>query len=215
MDQTVEAFRKLPTACVSDAMDRLGMENTALGISPLDPSMRLCGRAFTVKYRAIGQTERGTVGDYIDDVPPGDIVVLDNEGRLNCTVWGDILTLVAKNRGVGGTVINGICRDVARALEVNYPLFTRGRFMRTGKDRVEVSDYNIAVSLGDVQVRPGDILLGDADGILVIPKSREDEVLQTAQKIEEAENYIEAEVRKGTGLREAREKFGYHQLQSR
>jgi regulator of RNase E activity RraA len=94
-------------------------------------------------------------------------------------------------------------------------VFTRGHFMRTGKDRVEVSDYNIAVSLGDVQVRPGDILLGDADGIVVIPKSREDEVLKTAQEIETAESAIENEVRQGTGLRAAREKFRYHSLQSR
>lgn len=215
MDQTVERFKKLPTACVSDAMDRIGIEGVCLGILPLDPGFHMVGRAFTIKYRAIGQEERGTVGDYIDDVPAGDVVVLDNEGRLNATVWGDILTLVAKNRGVAGTLINGVCRDVTRSLEVGYPLFTRGRTMRTGKDRVEVSHTNIAVSMGDIQVRPGDIVVADADGVLIVPRVREDEILRIAEEIEQTETGIEQEVRKGTGLRDARQKFGYHQLQTK
>ncbi|MDE3076097.1 MAG: RraA family protein, partial [Chloroflexota bacterium] len=87
-DQTVEAFSHLPTAAISDAMDSLGIPGQCLGIAPLDPGFHLAGRAFTLKYRSIGQVERGTVGDYVDDVPPGHVVVLDNAGRLDCTVWG-------------------------------------------------------------------------------------------------------------------------------
>jgi regulator of RNase E activity RraA len=213
-DATVEAFKKLPTAAISDAMDRLGIPGQVLGIAPLDPKFRLTGRAFTIRYRPIGAVERGTVGDYIDDVPPGDVVVLDNAGRLDCTVWGDILTAVAHRRGLGGTVINGVCRDVARAIDLGYPIYSRGRFMRTGKDRIEVESMGQPVSLGDVQVRPGDILVGDADGIVVVPQSREAEVLQTAQSIEEAEQAIEAETARGTRLVDARTKHRYHALQS-
>ncbi|MGH2470353.1 MAG: RraA family protein, partial [Chloroflexota bacterium] len=187
----------------------------ALGMAPLDPGFRLAGRAFTLKYRAIGVVERGTVGDYIDDVTPGDVIVLDNAGRVDCTVWGDILTLVAKRRGVAGTVINGVCRDVSRALQVGYPVFTRGRYMRTGKDRVEVDSTNTPVSLGDVQVRPGDILVGDADGIVVVPRSREKDVLERTQGIELSEKAIEDDVQAGVRLTEARKRHGYHQLQSR
>jgi regulator of RNase E activity RraA len=211
----IEEFKRLPTAAVSDAIDSLGIHGVALGIKPLSPGFRLCGRAFTLMYRPIGYVERGTVGDYIDDVPPGDVVVLDNGGRLDATVWGDILTLTAQKRGVAGTVIDGVCRDVARALEVNYPIYSRSHTMRTGKDRVEVVDVNIPVGLNDVQVRPGDLLIGDADGIVVIPWSRAEEVLKTAQNIEVAEKAIEEEVLKGTSLREARVKFRYHQLQSK
>jgi regulator of RNase E activity RraA len=213
-DATVEAFKRLPTAAISDAMDRLGIPGQALGIAPLDPGFRLAGRAFTIRYRPIGAVERGTVGDYIDDVAPGDVVVLDNAGRVDCTVWGDILTAVAHRRGLGGTVINGVCRDVARAIDLGYPIYSRGRFMRTGKDRIEVESMGQPVSLGDVQVRPGDILVGDADGIVVVPQSREVEVLQTAQGIEEAEQAIEAETARGTRLDEARTKHRYHALQS-
>src|SRR5260221_13041450 len=115
-ESTVDAFKKLPTAAISDALDRLAIPGQALGIAPLDVHFRLAGRAFTLRYRPTGAVERGTVGDYIDDVAPGDVVVLDNAGRLDCTVWGDILTAVAHRRGLGGTVINGVCRDVSRAI---------------------------------------------------------------------------------------------------
>jgi regulator of RNase E activity RraA len=213
-DAIVQGLRELPTATISDALDRLGIVGQCLGIAPLDPAFRLAGRAFTLRYRPTGLVERGNVGDYIDDVPPGDIVVLDNAGRVDCTVWGDILTAVSHRRGIGGTVIHGVCRDVQRALDLSYPIFTRGRYMRTGKDRVEVESMQAPVSLGDVQVRPGDILVGDADGILVIPRVRESEVFDTAREIEEAEQAIERETAKGIRLDEARRAFRYHQLQT-
>lgn len=213
-DPAVEALRGFPTAAISDALDRLGIAGQCLGLAPLDPSFRLLGRAFTLRYRPIGVVERGTVGDYIDEVPPGHVVVLDNGGRLDCTVWGDILTLVAHRRGVAGTVIDGVCRDVARALELGYPVFTRGRYMRTGKDRVEVESTQEPVGLGDVQVRPGDVLVGDADGIVVIPQSRLEEVTAVVQDIERAEQAIERSVQSGLRLDEARRQNRYHSLQS-
>lgn len=213
-DAVIEGLRELPTATISDALDRLAIVGQCLGIAPLDPGFRLCGRAFTLRYRPTGVVERGNVGDYIDDVPVGDVVVLDNAGRLDCTVWGDILTAVSHRRGLGGTVIHGVCRDVARALDLRYPIFSRGRYMRTGKDRVEVESQGAPVSLGEVQVRAGDVLVGDADGVLVIPRVRESEVLDIARQIEEAEQAIERETAKGTRLDEARRVFRYHQLQT-
>ena len=211
----IHGLRDLPTATISDAMDKLGIVGQCLGIAPLDPRFRLVGRAFTLRYRTAGVVDRGTVGDYIDDVAPGDIVVLDNQGRLDATVWGDILTAVATRRKIGGTVIHGVCRDVSRALDLGYPIFSRGRYMRTGKDRVEVESMNQPVSLGEVQVRPGDILVGDADGILVVPKIREQEIFETARAIEDAEQAIERETAKGIRLDEARKTFRYHQLQTK
>src|ERR687885_24250 len=213
VDPTVQGLSELPTATISDALDRLGIVGQCLGIAPLDPRFRLAGRAFTLRYRPTGLVERGNVGDYIDDVPPGDVVVLDNAGRLDCTVWGDILTAVSARRGVGGTVIHGVCRDVQRALDLKYPIFSRGRYMRTGKDRVEVESTLQPVSLGEIQVRPGDILVGDADGVVVIPRVRESAVLDTAREIEQAEQAIEREAARGVRLDEARRTFRYHQLQ--
>ncbi|WP_239313588.1 RraA family protein [Plantactinospora mayteni] len=202
------------TATVSDALDRLGRPGSLLGIAPLADGARLCGRAFTVRYVTAGHPA-GSVGDYLDDVPPGQVVVLDNAGRTDCTVWGDILTAMAHHRGVAGTVIDGVCRDVARALDLGYPLYSRGRFMRTGKDRVEVSDVGRPVTVGGVQVAAGQLLLGDADGVLAVPPDVEDEVLALAGRIHASEEAIVAEILAGSSLAEARRRHGYHQLQRR
>ena len=214
MEQKYADIIKLGTSALSDAMDRLGIPGQALGIKPVDRSFMLCGPAFTVHNMPV-DIHGGSVGDYIDDVPEGHIVVIDNAGRLDCTVWGDILTVMGSIRRVGGTVINGVCRDSARALEVNYPIFSRGTYMRTGKDRVMADAYNTKVSLGEVAVVPGDILAGDADGIVVIPQERLDEVVAAAQEIEDAEDHIRESIRKGMSLIDARTQYNYHQLQSR
>ena len=105
----------------------------------LDRSFRLVGRAWTLRYGTVGE-DPGTVGDYIDDLGLGQVVVLDNQGRRDATVWGDLLTTVAAGRGVAGTVIDGVCRDVDRSIELGYPIFSRGNWMRTGKDRVRVEE---------------------------------------------------------------------------
>src|SRR6201999_291503 len=120
---------------VSDALDKLGLPGSTNGILPLTHTFKICGRAVTLRYGPVG-TGGGTVGDYIDDVAPGDVIVIDNAGRTDCTVWGDIMTQYAGLRKIAGTVIDGVCRDVGKALADEYPMFSRGRFMRTGKDRV-------------------------------------------------------------------------------
>lgn len=214
MDKIIEGFKKLTAAAVSDALDRLGLHGACLGIAPLATGYRMVGRAFTLKYIPVGVV-KGTVGDYIDDVPPGGVVVLDNAGRLDCTVWGDILTSVAHKRGIAGTVIHGVCRDIARSFELRYPIFSRGKFMRTGKDRVQVEGMNAPVSLGDVQVRPGDVVIGSDDGIVIVPKDREEEVLSVAQSVSQAEDQILSEALKGNRLDEVRKKYKYHELQRR
>ena len=96
-DLNVQRASKLDTTAISDALDRLGIAGQCLGIKPLDHGFRLIGRAFTVLYGPAG-TPPGTVGDYIDDVAPGSVVVLDNGGRENATLWGDILRTIAASR---------------------------------------------------------------------------------------------------------------------
>ncbi len=206
------AFTGLPTAALSDAMDRLALPAACQGVKPLAPGQRLLGRAFTVRYVATGRPP-GTVGDFVDDVPPGDVVVIDNGGREDCTVWGDILTAVAAQRGIAGTVIDGVCRDVHRARDLGYPVYSRGWFMRTGKDRVTVSDVGTPVSVAGIRVRAGDLLVGDDDGVVVVPVEVEQEVLAIAREIEDREGAILAAALAGSSLREARAAQGYHQLQ--
>ena len=112
-------------------------------------------------------------------------------------------------------MIDGINRDVALCLELGYPIFSRDIWMRTGKDRVQVEATQVPVSIGDVRVCPGDLVRGDADGVVVIPKDHEDKVLASAEEIQTAEDAIRESVRSGMSLREAREKHRYHQLQTR
>ena len=157
----------------------------------------------------------GTVGDYIDDVPPGAVIVLDNGGRTDCTVWGDILTEIAHRRGIAATVIDGICRDAHLCLELGYPVFSRGHWMRTGKDRVQVEAVNEPVNIGQARVAPGDLICGDTDGVLVIPRAHEEAVLAAAEDIHAVEMKIREAVRGGMRLDEARKQFRYHQLQSK
>lgn len=213
-DINIARATKLDTATLSDALDRLGLVGQCYKIKPRSTSSRMTGRAWTLLYGPAGNPP-GTVGDYIDDIEPGTVIVLANSGRDDVTVWGDILTEVAHKKGIAGTVIDGINRDVALALELGYPIYSRDNWMRTGKDRVQVEATQIPVSIGNARIAPGDLIRGDADGVVVIPRDFEDKVLAVAEQIQDAEDAIRASVRAGMSLRDARKKHGYHQLQTR
>jgi regulator of RNase E activity RraA len=211
--ELVDLFAGLDTPGVSDAMDKLGLPGQCLGIAPLDNYKQVVvGPAFTVKYVS-ASTPPGTVGDFIDDVAEGDVVVIDNGGRTDCTVWGDIMTQYAGIRKIGATVIDGVCRDVSKALGDGYPLFTKGRFMRTGKDRVEVESVNTPVSIGTARVVSRDIVVADANGVVVVPRARARDVAELGRKIEGVETEIRAQIAQGRTLGQAREALGYHTLQ--
>jgi regulator of RNase E activity RraA len=213
-DQALVAlFAGLDTPGVSDALDKLGLPGQCLGLAPLDNYREVVvGPAFTVQYVS-ASVPPGTVGDFIDDVAPGDVVVIDNGGRTDCTVWGDIMTQYAGSRQIAATVIDGVCRDVSKALGDGYPLFSKGRFMRTGKDRVQVQALNQPVSIGAVRVCARDIVVADANGVVVVPRQRVAEVAAAARQIETIEADIRALIAQGKTLKEARAALGYHNLQ--
>ena len=213
-DPNVARAGKLETATLSDALDRLGIVGQCYRIKGRDPSFRMAGRAFTMLCGPASNPP-GTVGDYIDDVPPGDIVVIDNGGREDATIWGDILTEIAHRRGLGGTLIDGISRDVHLCRSLGYPVFSKDHWMRTGKDRVQVEQMNIPVNIGGARVSPGDIIIGDPDGVVVLPQEHEERILAAAEEIHAAEEHIRAACRGGMRLDEARRQFKYHQLQTR
>lgn len=213
-EKIASALRNLSCTDLSDAMDRLGIPCQCSGIMPLDRSFNFVGDARTLRYGPIGQ-DGGTVGDYIDDIAPGEVVVLDNGGRCDATVWGDLLTSTARRRGVAGVVIDGVSRDIDRAVEISFPIFSRGTWMRTGKDRVRVEATDEPVNIGGIRVERGDWLRGDGDGVVVIPKSRIDEVIAVANQVAHAEEQIRTAIDQGVSLRQARKDFNYHSLQTR
>ncbi|CAI8786206.1 RraA family protein [Pseudomonas sp. fls2-241-R2A-110] len=211
--ELVALFEGLDTPGVSDAMDKLGLPGQCLGVAPLDNYRKvIVGPAFTVQYVS-ASVPPGTVGDFIEDVAPGDVVVIDNGGRTDCTVWGDIMTQYAGTRQIAATVIDGVCRDVNKALGDDYPIFSKGRFMRTGKDRVQVQSVNQPVSIGAARVCARDIVVADANGVVVVPRARAAEVAACARQIESVEADIRALISQGKTLKEARAALGYHSLQ--
>jgi 4-hydroxy-4-methyl-2-oxoglutarate aldolase len=212
-DPNIARAARIDTATLSDALDKLGIAGQCLGIKPLDQKgAGMCGRAFTVAYAPVGHP-KGTVGDFIDDVAPGQVVVIDNGGRPDATVWGDILTFCADRNQLAGTVIDGACRDTHLALELGYPMYSRSYSMRTGKDRVQLESVQTIITIGDARIAPDDIMRGDSDGVIVIPQDREAEVLDVAEFIEQSESRIREAVARGTRLDEARTLQNYHLLQ--
>lgn len=211
--ELVALFADSDTPSVSDALDKLGIRGQTFNIMPLINYKQVhVGPAFTVRYTP-ASNPAGSVGDFLDDVAPGDFIVIDNGGRTDCTVWGDIMTQYAGLRGIVGTVIDGVCRDVNRAIADEYPLFTAGRWMRTGKDRVQIGSVNETVALGRARVNSRDIIVADANGVVVVPRERAHQVAEVASKIEKSEGAIREMIARGITLTEARNQAGYHTLQ--
>ncbi|MCZ4061098.1 RraA family protein [Pantoea sp. LMR881] len=173
----------------------------------------IVGRAWTVRYVTIDNDQPGTVGDFIDQVSPGDVVVIDNAGRQDCTVWGGILSQLAMHKGIAGTVINGVCRDTAQANDAGYPLYALGNYMRTGKDRVQVAALCEPISVGGVLIKPGDLVVADIDGVVVIAEKHIDAVVDRAFSMQKIEHEIIKDVLNGMTITEARKKHNYHLLQ--
>ena len=164
--EIAERLLSFGVSTISDALDSLEIEGQAIGILPFAHNVSFAGTAFTVRMAPVGLTG-GSVGDYIDDVPPGHVVVIDNNGRMDSTVWGDILTLTAHQNKISATVIDGVARDISESLILSYPIFARGHTMRTGKDRVTAQAYNEPVQIAGIRVEAGDWIVGDADGVVV------------------------------------------------
>ena len=216
-DRNVERAARLDTATLSDALDRLGIIGQCKGIGGRDPGFRWSAapsRSSTVR-RA---TPSGTVGDYIDDVAAGEVMVLDNGGREDVTVWGDILTEIAHRRGHRR---HGDRRHLPRrraaAATLGYPVFARGHWMRTGKDRVQVEAHRTSPSRSATRAcrrgRPHESATPTAcSSCRARMRMRSSMPPKRSTAVEEA---IRAAVRGGQRLDEARTSFRYHSLQTR
>ncbi|MET9426917.1 isocitrate/isopropylmalate family dehydrogenase [Streptomyces sp. NPDC003036] len=210
-EDVVDRFARLDTASVSDALDSLGVGGVLAGIAPRVPGARAAGRAFTVTYQPVDTAEKGfrNAANYLDDVPEGSFVVVDNAGSTTCTNWGSLLTRLAQRRGIRGTALHGSARDIAEIRAAGYPLFSTGATMVSGKNRVELAATGRDVLIGDVTVRPGDIVVADDNGALVVPAEHAAEVAERAERVERTEAAIAEAVGAGLRLDEARRRFGY------
>jgi regulator of RNase E activity RraA len=206
-------LKEFDTAEISDALDALGIEGALLDIKPLFPGVKMVGPAFTVKYLPYKTKPIVFKGaaEYIDTVPPHSVIVIDNNGRQDCTTWGDILTNVAMMNQIAGTVVFGAVRDVSFIRSVGYPLFTKHIYMRSGKNRVYKSQQQCEINIQEIIIRPNDIIFGDENGVIVIPLEHIQNVLEKARNIRATEYAIITAVKNGVTLQEARKTYRYDQ----
>lgn len=202
----------LDTPSIADALDSIAIHGALLGIQSRLPGQRtVAGQAFTVSYRPFvrNSDEFHNAGNYIDRVSAGEMIIIDNEGRGDCTVWGDILTEMALSKHIGGTVIHGAARDLGEVQRLHYPLFSTAIHMVSGKNRVKVTATQTPLQIGDVTVKPGDWIIADSSGVIAIPLNHIDDVLSRAERISNTEQCIRSAIRTGMNLEDARAHYGY------
>lgn len=210
----VERLLKLDTCAVSDGMDRLGLMGATYGIRPMWPCPKIVGRAVTMKIKPVGldkaKQHLGTLP--IDAAQPGDVIVIDNGGRPDTSCWGGLLALAAKTKGISGVVIDGACRDIDESRDVGFPVYARGAVPMTARGRVMQETYNQEIEFAGVQVHPGDLVIADGSGVVVIPRSKEEEIVRAAEAVAATEARMAEGIRQGMSVLEVLEKLGYEQM---
>lgn len=202
----------LDTPSIADAMDSLELYGPLPGlICRIPKAHTIAGPAFTVRYESFDRQkgEFHKAGSYIDEVNAGEIILVDNQGRNDCTVWGDIMTEIAVRKGVIGTLIHGAARDISEIQGQNYPLFSTATFMYSGKNRVRLSEKCIELQIGPTKIKPSDWIVADSSGALAIPAGRIEELLHRAEQVSATEQNIRTAVRNGMPLEQARAIYRY------
>jgi regulator of RNase E activity RraA len=203
---------RLRTAVIGDVLDQLGRTSQFLppSIQPLDADMRLVGRAMPVVIGDVfGEQDRafGRLTDALDQLEP-DEVYMARGGRTPCAAWGEILTATAKARGAAGAVIDGFHRDTSQVVAQHWPVFSRGAYGQDARVRAAVVDFRNPALYGTVWVHPGDLVIGDVDGVVVIPRDCEAEVLEAAQAKLTSEGLVRAAIERGMSSTQAFKEFG-------
>ena len=210
----IERLAKLDSCAVSDALDSFNLKGATWGVRPQWPCPKIAGRAVTMKIKPAGLQQPtqhlGTAP--IEAAQPGDIIVIDNGGKLEFSCWGGLLALSAKLKGVSGVVIDGASRDIDEARELEFPVYARGVVPMTARGRVMQESFNQEIQFAGVQCHPGDLVLADSSGVIIVAKEKENEVVTAAEAIYAKEQEMAAGIRKGYSGLEMLEKLGYEQM---
>ena len=213
-EEIIERLSKLDTCAVSDALDSLTLKGATWGVRPQWQCPRIVGRAVTMKIKPAGLQQPtqhlGTAP--IEAAKPGDIIVIDNGGKLEFSCWGGLLALSAKLKGLSGVVIDGASRDIDEARELNFPVYARGAVPMTARGRVMQESFNQEIQFAGVQCHSGDLVIADGSGVVIIAKEKEQEVVAAAEAIYQKEQEMADGIRKGYSGREMLEKLGYEQM---
>ncbi len=216
----VERYLRLSTPNVSDALDRLQIKGAPHGILPLWPGCKkIVGPAATMKLVAVGEgleSPTPAMGslEAVMAARPGDVLVIDHGGRTEVNSYGGIVGFTTLHRGLAGTVIDGVTRDVDEYKGLGLPVYARGIIQQSIRNRCAFAGHGIEVQLAGVRVRPGDFIMADDNGVLVIPRERVDEVLEIAERYKTVEEQIVEAIRGGADPIEAHEHVSYDRLTS-
>lgn len=198
-DDLTKRLATLDSCAISDALDRAGLGGAALGLVGLSAPRRIAGTAVTVRLGADdGRPSRRHLGTAaVESAGPRSIIAVDHGGRTDVAGWGGILTLAASLRGVAGVVIDGACRDIDEARALQFPIYGRAGVPRTARGRVIELDWDVPVALCGVAVAPGDLIIADGSGVVVIPKAEAGAVIEAAEGIARQEAAMADAVRSG------------------
>lgn len=214
-DALPRRFSRIPTAAIADVLDELGLTRQTLppALQPLTPDMRLAGYAFTAR----GRPHRGTPRDrdaplrqflkMLAAVPPDSVLVLAAHDSV-AAHFGELSAQWLRVRHVRGVVVDGSTRDAAAIRRLGFPTFVRYRTPQDSLGRWRVSDWGQPLTIGGVRIALGDVVVGDLDGVVVVPRRVAQEVLLRSQRLVGTEHAVRRAVRRGLAPLDAYEKFG-------
>jgi 4-hydroxy-4-methyl-2-oxoglutarate aldolase len=213
-EEAIDRMARLDTCAVSDALDRLGLKGAVLGIGPLWPCPRIVGRCVTVKIKPAGleKSKQHLCTPAIAAATPGDVIVVDNGGRVDVAAWGGLLSLAAQVRQVRGVIVDGACRDLDESRELGFPVFGRAAVQVTARGRIMQQSFNEEIAFAGVQVHPGDLVIADASGVVFVPRARELDVIAQAQALAQREAAMAEAIRGGRSVVEVMETMGYESM---
>jgi 4-hydroxy-4-methyl-2-oxoglutarate aldolase len=203
---------KLYTPVVGDILDTMGYTHQFLpaDIRPLKPEMKLAGFAMTVLMIDVYGPQKkpfGLLTEALDQLRENEIY-LATGGTRRCAYWGELLTATAKTRKATGAVLNGYHRDTPQVLSQNWPVFSCGCYAQDSSVRTQVADYRCQIEAGEVTVHNGDLVFGDIDGVLIIPRQVMKEVLEKSFEKASGEKLVRKAIEGGMSSTDAFAKFG-------
>jgi regulator of RNase E activity RraA len=194
----------LDTCALSDALDFLELPGATFGIRPLWPAGTIVGKAITVQAgeRTDARPEYHLNAPAIDSAGAGDVLVISNDGRVDVSCWGDIVSHAARARGAAGVVIDGACRDIDASAAIGFPVYGRAVVPISARGRIVQKSFNEPVRIAGVTVRPGDLVLADGSGVVFVPRDRAAELIDLAERVVERERRMIAAVSDGASVTE-------------
>jgi len=206
-------YHRLYTGLVADLLDGKGVRTHSLpaNIRPLKENMVLAGPAFTCQGYPTGDTKSDDTPMLIkllESLTPHSVAVMNTGGDNSSSHWGEIMTLSAKQRGCTGAVVDGGIRDSAYILKTKFPVFVKFYLPASSVSRFELKELQVPIRIGEVCILPGDFILGDVDGVVVIPAALTEEILLEAEEKMRNEAGMRQALRRGMPLKEVHKKYG-------